>query len=216
MLDVGAAFGGELVVGGLLGFEVAAFEPHPAEWARLSGTWGARNRTKIVRRGRGTKKSTGESRLAALPDAGQRSRHTKPPECDPFRGRGRVVLISGAPPSPTPRSCGLSDLSSSGYATGHPAHHGGVGVSPFHPSSTYASTYGAGGGAILEVPSQRWVSEYALSDPAAATRYGGFGLGVPGGVGGSPGDSDPSMAAVEVPPELRDIYERHRDAALGI
>ena len=91
LLDVGAAFGGELVVGGLLGFEVAAFEPHPAEWARLSGTWGARNRTKIVRRGRGTKKSTGESRLAALPDAGQRGRHTKPPECDPFRGRGRVV-----------------------------------------------------------------------------------------------------------------------------
>ena len=91
LLDVGAAFGGELVVGGLLGFEVAAFEPHPAEWARLSGTWGARNRTKIVRRGRGTKKSTGESRLAALPDAGQRGRHTKPPKCDPFRGRGRVV-----------------------------------------------------------------------------------------------------------------------------
>ena len=91
LLDVGAAFGGELVVGGLLGFEVAAFEPHPAEWARLSGTWGARNRTKIVRRGRGTKKSTGESRLAALPDAGQRGRHTKPPKCHPFRGRGRVV-----------------------------------------------------------------------------------------------------------------------------
>jgi hypothetical protein len=59
LLDVGAAFGGELVVGGLLGFEVVAFEPHPAEWARLSGAWGARNRTQIVGHGRGTQKFRG-------------------------------------------------------------------------------------------------------------------------------------------------------------
>jgi len=48
LIDVGAAFGGETVVGGELGFEVVAFEPHPAEWARLHAAWGRRPRTQII------------------------------------------------------------------------------------------------------------------------------------------------------------------------
>ena len=93
LLDVGAAFGGELVVGGLLGFEVVAFEPHPAEWARLSGAWGARNRTQIVGHGSGTQKFRGGLRHISrpCPDAGQRGGHTKSSERDPLRGRGLVI-----------------------------------------------------------------------------------------------------------------------------
>lgn len=93
LLDVGAAFGGELVVGGLLGFEVVAFEPHPAEWARLSGAWGARNRTQIVGHGSGTQKFRGGLRRISrpCPDAGQRGGHTKSSERDPLRGRGLVI-----------------------------------------------------------------------------------------------------------------------------
>jgi len=48
LIDVGSAYGGETVVGGELGFEVVAFEPHPAEWARLQSAWGRRSRTRIV------------------------------------------------------------------------------------------------------------------------------------------------------------------------
>jgi len=48
LLDIGAAFGGETVVGGELGFGVVAFEPHPAEWARLHNAWGGRPQTQII------------------------------------------------------------------------------------------------------------------------------------------------------------------------
>ena len=70
LIDVGAAFGGELVVGGLLGFGGGLRATSRRMGAAL-GYLGRTNRTKIVRRGRGTKKSTGDA-SSALPDAGQR------------------------------------------------------------------------------------------------------------------------------------------------
>ena len=48
LLDVGAAFGGEIVAAGLLGFDVVAFEPNVDEHARLVAAWGARDGARVV------------------------------------------------------------------------------------------------------------------------------------------------------------------------
>ncbi|KAH8094409.1 methyltransferase [Aureococcus anophagefferens] len=48
LLDVGAAFGGETVAAGLLGFDVVAFEPNVDEHARLQAAWGATAGTRVV------------------------------------------------------------------------------------------------------------------------------------------------------------------------